>query len=101
MKRFRPVQFDEEAAHFVRVGEAVHQCKGIDPGRSVNVFAVVDEQGATRALALDAQLSMLSAPSRCRVRSPGWTALKTRSEMGRFFVKLHGPEPFHGILIRW
>ena len=44
MKRFRPVQFDEEAAHFVRVGEAVHQCKGIDPGRSVNVFAVVDEQ---------------------------------------------------------
>ena len=44
MKRFRPVQFDEEAAHFVRVGQAVHQCKGIDPGRSVNVFAVVDEQ---------------------------------------------------------
>jgi len=22
-------------------------------------------------------------------------------EMGRFFVKLHGPEPFYGILIRW
>ena len=22
-------------------------------------------------------------------------------EMGRFFVKLHGPEPFHGVLIRW
>jgi len=22
-------------------------------------------------------------------------------EMGRFFVKLYGPEPFHGVLIRW
>jgi hypothetical protein len=22
-------------------------------------------------------------------------------EMGRFFVKPHGPEPFHGVLIRW
>ena len=21
--------------------------------------------------------------------------------MGRFFLKLHGPEPFRGILIRW
>jgi hypothetical protein len=26
---------------------------------------------------------------------------KDALEMGRFFVKLYGPEPFRGILIRW
>jgi hypothetical protein len=47
----------------------------------------------------------LSGPPFCAPNSVAEFArmdgFKDEREMGRFFIKLYGPEPFKGILIRW
>ena len=70
-----------------------------------------DSEHDRRALAApDPRLSQvdLLVDDREHVDGPTWVdafalmdGFADAHEMGRFFVKLHGPEPFHGFLIRW